>query len=61
MDIVDTGYENVYERSIQNTYAVQKKSNQEVDDDLIEMNEDLGLACEKLPEGVTIDMLWKIV
>ena len=56
MDIVDTGYEHV--RSIQNTYAVQKKQNKATD---IEFNEDLGLACESLPEDVTMDKLWRIV
>ena len=30
-------------------------------DDMIEFNEDLGLACEKLPKGLKIDQLWKIV
>jgi len=60
MEIIETGYEHV--RSIQNTYQTSKKDKSDlVTDDMIEFNEDLGLACEKLPEGVKIDQLWKIV
>lgn len=60
MEIIETGYEHV--RSIQNTYQTSKKDKSDiVNDDMIEFNEDLGLACEKLPEGVKIDQLWKIV
>ena len=58
MEIVETGYEHV--RSIQNTYAVNKKSDPNAALDL-EFNEDLGLACESLPQGVKIDDIWKIV
>jgi Bardet-Biedl syndrome 5 protein len=59
MEIIETGYEHV--RSIQNTYATSKKENKDVAiDDLIEFNDDLGLACEALPEGMKIDQLWKI-
>ena len=54
-EIVETGYENV--RQIQNNYAVTKKEQKSVG---IEFNEDLGLACEALPSGVTMDALWKI-
>lgn len=58
IDIVETGYEHI--RSIQNTYAQQNKAvNQE--SDVVQFNDDLGLACQSLPEGVTIDKLWKIV
>ena len=69
--IVETGYEHV--RSIQNTYAIHKKqknraqrhqaqdqSDEVVNDDDIVFNEDLGLACEKLPPNVTMENLWKI-
>ena len=58
MEIVDTGYEHV--RIVKNTYAVnQKKDNGGPNE--IEFNDDLGLACEKLPQGKTIDQLWRIV
>ena len=57
MEIVETGYEHV--RSIQNTYAVGKRAEKDIG--AIDFNEDLGLACEKLPDGVTIDQLWRIV
>jgi hypothetical protein len=57
MEIVETGYEHV--RSIQNTYAVNKKSTKDGID--VVFNEDLGLACESLPQGVKIDDVWKIV
>ena len=30
-------------------------------EDSVVYNEDLGLACEKLPQGLTLDSLWKIV
>ena len=46
MEIVDTGYEHV--RSINNTYAVNQKNDKNGPND-IEFNEDLGLACEKMP------------
>lgn len=58
MDIVDTGYEHV--RSIQNTYATNKKENND-ESTQIQFNDDLGLACEALPDDVSIDMLWRIV
>ena len=70
-NIVQTDYEHV--RSIQNTYAIHKKKKQYakdakgqesvdsgLEDEDIEYNEDLGVACEKLPSGVTIENLWKI-
>ena len=53
MEIMETGYEHV--RSIANTYATQKKKTQDVSSGMVEFNEDLGLACEKMPEGVSID------
>lgn len=59
MEIIETGYEHV--RSIQNTYATSKKDTKDqAIDDMIEFNEDLGLACETLPEGLKIEQLWKI-
>jgi hypothetical protein len=59
MEIIETGYEHV--RSIQNTYAISKKDTKDLAiDDMIEFNEDLGLACETLPEGLKIEQLWKI-
>ena len=57
MEIIDSGYEHV--RSIQNTYKVNKKDKNEGIQ--IEYNDDLGLACETLPEGDRINDLWKIV
>ena len=56
LEIIETGYEHV--RSITNTYAVDKKK---AGGNEIEFNEDLGLACEKMPPGQTIDKLWRIV
>lgn len=56
MEIVETGYEHV--RSIQNTYQVNKKEKEGVQ---VEFNEDLGLATEPIPEGMSMDQLWKIV
>lgn len=47
MAIIDTGYEHV--RSVQNAYAVQKKDKVADGEDPVEFDENLGLACEKLP------------
>ena len=50
MEIVDTGYENV-DRA-QNTYAEMRKERKESE---ITFSEELGLACEKLPEGTSME------
>ena len=40
---------------------MSKKETKDLEiDEMIEFNEDLGLACEKLPDGLKIEQLWKI-
>jgi hypothetical protein len=58
---VDTGYdEQVNAQRVR--YQVGRAQTDQPTPDDIELNEDLGLACEKLPKGVDdIDMIWKIV
>ena len=50
MEIVATGYETV-DRA-RNTYAEMRKEQKESE---IAFSEELGLACEKLPEGTTME------
>jgi len=61
MQIIETGYEHV--RSVKNTYSITTTAadgSTVINEDMIEFNHDLGLACEKLPDDVGIDQLWKI-
>ena len=56
LEIIDTGYDAAIKARMR--YEVGKKAAGEVE---IELNEDLGLACESLPSSLTLDQLWKIV
>ena len=61
IQIVDTGYEETVKAQRQR-YEIGRSApargpGEEAE---IELNEDLGLACEKLPNGVTLDQLWRI-
>lgn len=55
LEIVDTGYEhnlNAQRARYQVGASVNRK---ETDKAEIEVNEELGLACEKMPKGLTLD------
>lgn len=60
VEVVQTGYEEnvAAQRQRYQIGSVRQKNMEKVE---IEYNEDLGLACEKLPAGLSIDHLWKIV
>ena len=60
IEVVETGYEQSLAAQRQR-YQIGNVRQQNEDRVEIEMNEDLGLACERLPPGLSIDQLWKIV
>ena len=60
LEIVETGYEETV-NAARSRYEVGKKGNTGTEEEVeVVFNSDLGLACEKLPKGVTIDNLWRI-
>lgn len=54
IEVVETGYEQNVAAQRQR-YQIGNARQQSQDRVEIEMNEDLGLACEKLPPGLSID------
>ena len=58
---MDTGYEETV-RAQRQRYEVGRSAQQRDpgDEPDIVFNEDIGLACERLPEGLTTDQLWRI-
>jgi len=61
VQVVETGYETNL-NALRMRYQVGKsKKNDNNEKAELELNQDLGLACEKLPKGVEVDNLWKIV
>lgn len=59
MQVVDTGYED--RMTIQRIRYQVGKGQEEDNRAELEINSELGLACERLPKGVELDQLWKIV
>ena len=59
MEIIDTGYEAGAKAKLR--YEVGRKAKTAEGMPAIEFNADLGLACETLPQGITMEQLWKII
>lgn len=49
---METGYEE-QQNAQRIRYQVGKSNSEQVEPEEIEVNEDLGLACEKLPKGIS--------
>jgi Bardet-Biedl syndrome 5 protein len=59
IEIIDTDYDTVARAKLR--YEVGKSRTKEGEHQPeIVFNEDLGLACEALPEGLTVEKLWRI-
>ena len=61
IDIVETGYEQQITAQRQR-YEIGKKSKMQDEGNEIDiaLSEELGLACEKLPDSITLEQLWRI-
>lgn len=59
MEIVDAGYDAAAKARLRYEVGKKAKTTDGLPD--IQFNEDLGLACEALPQGLTMEQLWKII
>jgi len=61
VQVVDTGYETNLNAQRLRYQVGRTRGDNNTEKIELEVNQDLGLACEKLPKGIEIDNLWKIV
>jgi Bardet-Biedl syndrome 5 protein len=59
LEIVETGYEAGAKAKMR--YEVGRKAKTNEGMPQLEFNQDLGLACESLPKGLSMEQLWKII
>lgn len=63
LEIIDTGYDHMTSITNKATYALGGASDGSKGDEKpdIVLSEEIGLAIERLPSGVTLESLWKII